>query len=280
MTAQPFDPFAVGEALRARLGPAPTWAMVLGSGVGVLTEHLVDARSWAYGELGLPRTGVSGHDGHLHLGRLGGVSTALLAGRVHTYEGHPADRIVGTVRAMKAWGVERILFTSAVGGLRADLPPGALVLISDHVNLMGRNPLFGPHDTRFGARFPDLSEAYTPALRARLRAAATTTGVTLEEGVYMAMSGPSYETPAEVRMLGALGGTVVGMSLVPEVIAARQIGLELAAIAVVANPGAGLWDEPLRHDDVTRVVGEAAGALAKLVVRFLEDEVAGTEGTA
>jgi len=155
-----------------------------------------------------------------------------------------------------------------------------LVLISDHVNLMGRNPLFGPHDTRFGARFPDLSEAYTPALRARLRAAATTTGVTLEEGVYMAMSGPSYETPAEVRMLGALGGTVVGMSLVPEVIAARQIGLELAAIAVVANPGAGLWDEPLRHDDVTRVVGEAAGALAKLVVRFLEDEVAGTEGTA
>jgi len=279
MTAQPFDAFAVGAALRTRLGPAPSWAIVLGSGVGVLTEHLADARSWAYAELDLPQTGVSGHDGRLHLGRLGGVSTALLAGRVHTYEGHPADRVVGTVRAMKAWGVERILFTSAVGGLRADLPPGALVLINDHVNLMGRNPLFGPHDSRFGARFPDLADAYSPDLRARLRAAADATGVTLEEGVYMAMSGPSYETPAEVRMLGALGGTVVGMSLVPEVIAACQIGLELAAIAVVANPGAGLFDEPLRHEDVTRVVGEAAGTLARLIVYFLESQAAEVGGT-
>jgi inosine/guanosine/xanthosine phosphorylase family protein len=250
------------RALQQRFGDAPTLGVVLGSGLGAVSDRLAQAVTASYGEVGLPDSGVQGHHGVLHRGDLNGVPTAVLAGRVHMYEGHPPARVVRAVRALHRWGVKTLILTCSVGGLRPELGPGTLVSVSDHINLQGVNPLIGP---AWGTRFPDMTQAYCPQLRSTLAATARDVGVRLESGVLVAMSGPAYETPAEVRMLGALGGDVVSMSTAPEVLAAREVGLPVAAIAVVANPGAGLHDRLLTHEDVTESAHRAAASLGLLL---------------
>jgi purine-nucleoside phosphorylase len=253
-------------ALRARFGAAPSVALILGSGMGPVFDRIerVEARA-SFADLGLPSTGVAGHSGRFSVGRLGSLRIAALAGRIHAYEGYPAEMQLRAVRALARWGVERIVLTSAVGSMHLEMPPGSLVRITDHINLSGRNPLRGPNDPEIGPRFPDMSFAYDPALGQDLEAAAADSSIELFNGVYATTSGPSYETPAEVRMLKLMGGDVVGMSLGPEVIGAVHAGLRVVAISIVSNYAAGLTKDALSHDEVTEVVGDAADRVALLL---------------
>jgi len=257
---------AVAEALRAQLGPAPTRAIVLGSGVGPLVSLLEDPMPPApYPALGLPPCTVQGHSGAVHVGSLGGVRTALLSGRKHSYEGDDLEPVVRAVRALARWGVRDCVLTCAVGACRSDLTPGSLVRLVDHLNLTGRNPLVGAHHPERGPRFPDLGAAYDPELGMRLQAGASAAGLVLPSGIFAWMRGPSYETPAEVRMLRSMGADVVGMSTVPEIIAGHAMGMRMGAIAIVSNLGAGLSATPLSHEEVGEVVGHAVAALAQLL---------------
>ncbi len=254
------------------LGPAPEWAMVLGSGFGSLTDRLEGTRSATHADLGLPQPGVAGHSGQILNGSLDGVPLAIVSGRVHLYEGYAPADVVAYVRALAGWGVRRVVFTNAAGSLRLDWPPGTLMRMVDHIDMSGGgNPLVGPNRDDLGPRFPDLTRAYTPALGARIDALAEQMGIPLRQGVYASMRGPSYETPAEIRMLGILGADVVGMSTVPEVIAAAHAGLEVAAFSVVSNFGCGLTDEVANHADVTRVVAGATAPLAELLIALVTE---------
>ncbi len=264
--ASSLDYARIAQALRDRFGEAPPWAMVLGSGLGPVATALGVEQSHGYEEFGLPGTGVAGHAGRIGVDAKGRV--AVLQGRLHAYEGHPAEFVVANVRAMAAWGVKQIFFTSAVGSLHAEVGPGSLVRVTDHMNLMGWNVLTGPNRDDLGPRFPDLTEAYSVRLGTELEAVAEGLGVAVGRGVYAGMSGPSYETPAEIRMLGRLGGDVVGMSLVPEVTAAVHAGVEVIALAVVSNLGSGLSAEPLDHSDVTATVGKTTNEVVRLVDAF------------
>ena len=252
----------VVERLRARFGEAPATALVLGSGLGDLVARLEGATRAPYAELGLPVSAVAGHAGALSVGGLGGVRVAVLAGRVHLYEGWTPAEVVRYVRALAAWGVRQVVITNSVGGITPGLDPGALVVVTDHVNFQGRNPLYGE---AYGTRFPDLSRAYDPDLRAHLHAAADALGVPVKAGVLAAMLGPSYESPAEIRMLARMGVDVVGMSTVPEVIAAAEIGLRCAVVSLVSNHAAGLAAQPLTHEEVTEAAREAAGRFGALL---------------
>ena len=261
---------AAAARMEAALGPAPKTAVILGSGLsGVASALEPGAVRVPYEDLGLPRTGVAGHSGALTCGTLGGAGVALLGGRVHAYEGHPMARVVAAARAVAAWGVGEVLVTSAVGGLHPDWAPGQLVRLVDHINLTGRNPLVGAPEGPGGVRFPDLTRAYDPELGERLSVAAAAAGVTLPPAVYAAISGPSYETPAEVRMLRTVGADVVGMSTIFEVIALVDAGVRVTGLSVVANPAAGLTTAPLLHEDVTREVDAAAGRFTEVLRGFL-----------
>lgn len=254
------------QRLTERCPDAPPLAIVLGSGAGPVADALTQVELVApYSELGLPVTGVDGHKGELRVGHLGTKRVALLCGRVHGYEGWTAEELSRGVRAVSAWGVGTLLCTCAVGSLQADWGPGSLVRVTDHLNLTGMNPLQGADPGWPGSRFPDLSEAYNPALGAALDQAAAELGIALHSGVYAAMPGPSYETPAEVRMLRILGADLAGMSLVAESIAAVQAGLTVGAVCVVSNLAAGLAAAPLTHHEVTVEVGLAAKDLARLL---------------
>lgn len=252
----------VAAAMADRFGTAPDLAVVLGSGLGAFAAAVDGAAAVPYPELGLPPSGVAGHAGKLVVGEIGGRRVAVFAGRWHAYEGGAIADVVAGVRAFARWGGKGIVFTSAVGSVDPALRPGQVVVVSDHVNFLGNNPLKGPNDDRLGPRFPDLAALYSPRARAIAHAAA---GRTLPEGVYAAMSGPSYETPAEIRMLRLLGARVVGMSLVPEAIAASHAGLEVLALAVVSNLAAGLHDGELTHEDVTASMAAAAGNLCEIL---------------
>ena len=263
-------PYAqAAEAIAARFGQAPKVAVILGSGAGGLRDALEDAEAEGYGALGLPTTSVVGHEGELIVGQLGGKKVAMLAGRIHAYEGRSMEESVRAVRAMAAWGVEVLLMTSAVGSLHTGLRPGDLVQITDHINLMGINPLVGPNIDALGPRFPDLARAYDPDLAQQAHANASEMGVELHSGVYAAVRGPSFETPAEVRMLGQMGAAVVGMSVVPETIAAVHAGMRVLTIAIVSNEGTGLSETPPNHADVTATVGRAASRLCPLLERLV-----------
>lgn len=258
-----FDPYTAAdeaaEALAARC-EAPTVAVVLGSGLGAFADRLVDPTVISYGDIPhFPSVGVRGHSGKLVVGGLSpdGPRVAALAGRVHLYEGHSAAQVVHPVRTLWKWGVRGLMLTNAAGGINAELSPGDLMLITDHINLTGKNPLVGPADPRLGPRFPDMSAAYDPALCDALRAAAKDRGVNLREGIYTGLAGPSYETPAEIRMLAILGGDAVGMSTVAEVIAARHAGLRVCGVSCITNLAAGLSAEPLDHAEVEATAGEA-----------------------
>lgn len=261
---------ALEAAVRARSDLVPSVGIVLGSGIGGLADELADAVAIPFAELpGWPAASAPGHAGRFLLGRLSGVPVALLQGRLHLYEGHAAGLVVEPVLLMGRLGAEVIVLTNAAGGLHVEWAPGALMVVADHLNLTGHNPLLGPNDEALGPRFPDMVDAWDPRLRALLHEAGELEGIPLEEGVYAGLLGPNYETPAEVRMLQGLGADAVGMSTVLEAIAARWAGLRLCGISLVTNPGAGLTGEPLSHDEVLAAAAEAGPRLGGVLRRFL-----------
>lgn len=257
---------AARAAVAERVGALPRIGLVLGSGLGAFAETLEDAAVVPYGEIPhMPKPTVHGHAGELCVGNVGSVRVAVLRGRVHLYEGHPVDRAVFGVRLLARLGCEAFILTNAAGGLRPSFRPGRLMLLSDHLNLMGKNPLVGPNHDELGPRFPDMTRAYDPELGDLARKAAAEVGVHLEEGVYAALLGPTYETPAEIRMVRTLGADAVGMSTVPEVIALRHMGARCAAVSCITNMGAGMTAATLSHDEVA----ETAGAVREEFMRLL-----------
>lgn len=254
-----------------RAGLRPRVGIVLGSGLGAVAEAVEEPTAIDYADLpGFPRPSVEGHGGQAVLGRLGGVPVAVLQGRAHVYEGGDLDEIRTPVRALRAAGADTLVLTNAAGSLRPDVGPGRLMLISDHVNLSGLNVLAGPNDDEIGPRFPSMRDAYDPELRAGLRAAAEELGTALAEGVYLAVSGPTFETPAEIRAFATLGADAVGMSTVHETAVARHCGLRVAAVSAITNFAEGMSDEPLSHEQTLRDAQRAAEDLAPLLVRFVE----------
>lgn len=253
--------------IRARAGDAPPeFGLVLGSGLGHLAQA-VEGVAIPYSDLpGLPHAGVSGHVPQLVIGMLEGRRVAVFGGRAHYYESGRADAMRPALELLAALGCRRLILTNAAGSLRADLPPGALMLLSDHINLSGANPLIGePSD----ARFVPMTAAHDPVLRAALQAAAAAEGLPLPEGVYCWFSGPSFETPAEIRAARILGADAVGMSTVPEIILGRFLGLDCAAISVITNMGAGLSDEAISHDHTKAMAPLGAAKLERILRRFL-----------
>lgn len=256
---------AAATFLRRRLERVPRTGIVLGSGLGRLASRLADAREVPYAEIpGFPRTTVVGHEGRLVSGTLGGTPVLVQSGRFHLYEGHSADTCALPVRVMGTLGVRTLILTNAAGGVRRTFARGALMMIADHVNLTFRSPLIGPV-LPGEERFPDMSAPYDPELRARAREVARTRGIALEEGVYLQLLGPTYETPAEVRMVERLGADAVGMSTVVEVIAARARGMRCLAFSTITNAAAGLTAEKLSHAEVMEVAAKVSGDLERLV---------------
>ncbi|OMP65908.1 purine-nucleoside phosphorylase [Domibacillus epiphyticus] len=233
------------------IGEKPEIGLVLGSGLGVLADEIDSASSIPYEEIPhFPLSTVDGHAGELVTGTLSGKIVAAMKGRFHYYEGYSFEQVTFPIRVMKALGIETILVTNAAGGVNESFKPGDLMIITDHINLMGGNPLIGKNDNRLGSRFPDMTEAYSRNLRSLAKEAAKRTGISIQEGVYAANTGPAYETPAEVRMARVLGADAVGMSTVPEVIAARHGGMSVLGISCISNMAAGILDQPLSHDEV------------------------------
>jgi purine-nucleoside phosphorylase len=233
---------------------APRVGVVLGSGLGEFADSVAEPTVIAYADVPHFKTvGVAGHAGRLVLGRIGPVSVAVLQGRIHYYEGHDIGDVVFPVRVLAKLGVYSLLLTNAAGGINPGWQPGDLMVIRDHINLMGINPLRGANDGRLGPRFPDMSAVYDPAFQDILVAALGETGLPARRGVYLALGGPSYETPAEIRMFATLGADAVGMSTVPEALCARHMGLRVAGISCITNLAAGISAQPLSHQDVTAV---------------------------
>lgn len=253
-------------AIRARSTARPQVGVVLGSGLGGFADAVEDAVALPYDEIpGWPAATAVGHAGTLVLGTFGGVPVAVMKGRAHLYEGvHPAKVVFG-VRVLGRLGIESLVLTNACGAIDTSLEPGTLVALSDHLNLQGSSPLVGPNDESLGPRFPDMTDAYDTAYRSLARAAADRVGIRLGEGVYAAWLGPAFETPAEIRMLRALGADLVGMSTVPEVLAARHMGIRCLALACVTNAAAGVVPEPIDHERVLEVGARAAGDLVALL---------------
>ena len=252
--------------IRASTPDVPTIAVVLGSGLGGLVDRLKDKVLLPY--LSIPHVAsptVSGHAGNVALGRLDSARLIALQGRSHHYEGHDLEAVTFPVRVLQRLGVKTLILTASVGGIRAGLGPGDLVCLADHLNLIGANPLRGRNDDRLGPRFPDMTEVYSKRLRALAAEESARLGIPLTEGVYACMPGPSYETPAEVRMLRTLGADVVGMSTVPEAIVARHAGMDVLAFALVANAAAGITGEPIAHAEVLEAGRQAGGKLTDLI---------------
>jgi purine-nucleoside phosphorylase len=253
-------------AVRARCGEPPRIAVVLGSGLGDFAGVPTDAVSLPYDTLPhWPLSTVVGHAGHLVVGNLAGTRIAALAGRVHAYEGHNLGTVTFAVRVMGRLGVKQLILTNAAGGINTSFGQGALMVIDDHINLIGSNPLVGPNDERFGPRFPDMSEVYSRRLRAVAGEAAIAAGVPVTHGVYAGLLGPSYETPAEIRFLRIAGADAVGMSTVPEAIAARHMGIEVLGISCITNMAAGVLPQPLVHDEVLETARRVRGGFISLL---------------
>ncbi|MBM3745946.1 MAG: purine-nucleoside phosphorylase [Acidobacteria bacterium] len=253
--------------LEARARRQPRVGVVLGSGLGGFAEELEDRLVVPYQDIPhWPRPSAVGHAGQLVFGEVEGQPVAVMSGRVHLYEGHAPSQVVFGVRVLARLGIRALALTCAAGGINLAYQRGGLVLISDHINLQGVNPLAGPNDEALGPRFPDMSEAYSPRLRALAREVAAQQGIALEEGVYAAMLGPSFETPAEIRYLRAVGADLVGMSTAPEVIAANHMGVEVVALACVTNMAAGILPQKLSHVEVL----ETGEMVRETLVRFLK----------
>jgi purine-nucleoside phosphorylase len=269
---QPARIAALLAAVRDVTPLVPEVGIVLGSGLGGLADDLEDAVAIPFAQLpGWPPATAPGHAGRLLLGRLGGRPVVMLQGRFHLYEGNDQGLVIQPVLLFGALGARIVVLTNAAGGLDPSFGPGTLMVMTDHINLTGRSGLLGPNADELGPRFPDLTDAWSPRLRARLHAAAAIEGVEFREGVYVGLTGPTYETPAEVRMYAGLGGDAVGMSTVLECIAARWIGLEVCGVSLVTNAGAGYTGEPLTHEEVLESGAEAGPRLARVIRRFLAD---------
>jgi purine-nucleoside phosphorylase len=258
-----------GEAaavLRGGAKEAPRIALVLGSGLSELAERITERTAIPFAAIPhFRKTTVAGHEGRVLLGRLSGAPVIVLQGRFHYYEGHDLETVTFPVRVLQALGISTLILTAATGGIRADLRPGNLVIVTDHLNLLGANPLRGTSDPRLGTQFPDMTEVYSRRLRSVAEQEAKGLGIELVPGVYACVSGPSYETPAEIRMLRSLGADVVGMSTVPEALVARHAGIEVLAIALVSNAAAGIAGAPIAHEEVLEAGRRAGPTLGRLI---------------
>lgn len=244
----------------------PKVGLILGSGLGALADGMEDKVVIPYGDIPhFPASTVVGHKGNLVVGKLAGTPAFAMQGRFHYYEGHAMADVVLPVRVMARLGVETFVVTNAAGGLNEKFEPGDLMLIRDHINMFGTNPLLGPNVDEFGPRFPDMTNAYDKDLRALAKDVAKELNIGLQEGVYMGLTGPTYETPAEIRAFRTLGADAVGMSTVPEVIVARHMGVKVLGISCISNMGAGMLPEPLSHEDVVAVTGRIAASFGRLV---------------
>ena len=258
------------EYIASEIRLQPRVAVVLGSGLGAFADALDEAVTIPYSAIpGWPQSTAAGHAGKMVVGLAAGVPVAVLAGRAHLYEGYTAQQAAFGVRTLGRLGVRSLVLTNAAGGVNANFAPGALVLLSDHINLLGQNPLSGPNDDTLGPRFPDMSEAYSKTFRAIARQAGRAMGLELPEGVYAAVPGPSYETPAEIRYLRAIGADLVGMSTIPETIAANHMGLRVLGISCVTNHAAGVVDQKLDHKEVLQVGERMKDTLIELLRRIV-----------
>ncbi len=273
---QPVRLDALVAAVRARTDLVPAIGIVLGSGLGGLADDVEDPVAIPFADLpGWPAATAPGHAGRLLLGRLGGTPVVMLQGRFHLYEGNDPGLVIQPVLLFRRLGARVVILTNAAGGVNPAYGPGTLMVIADHLNLTGRTPLLGSNADTMGERFQDLVDAWDVDLRAGLNAAAAAEGVPLEEGVYAGLLGPQYETPAEVRMLRALGADAVGMSTVLECIAARWAGLRVCGVSLVTNAGAGYTGQPLTHEEVLASGAEAGPRLARVIRRFVTGLAAG-----
>lgn len=248
----------------------PEVGLILGSGLGILADLIEDGVSIAYKDIPhFPVSTVEGHEGELLVGTIKGRPVVMMKGRFHMYEGYGPELTAFPVRVMKELGVSSLLVTNAAGGVNTSYEPGDLMLISDHLNMTGKNPLIGPNDPAMGVRFPDLSEAYSRRLRALAKDTAASQGFNVREGVYAGLLGPNYETPAEIVMLRTLGADAVGMSTVSEVIVARHAGLEVLGISCISNMAAGILDQPLSHDEVMETTERVRESFLALVLAVI-----------
>jgi len=256
--------------IRARTKLEPRIAIVLGSGLGGFADDFEEAVDIPYEEIpGFMRSTAQGHAGRLVIGKIDTVPVVAMQGRVHYYEGYSLEEVTFPVRTFKVLGVKTLILTNASGGINVELSQGALMVISDHLNLMGDSPLRGPNDERFGPRFPDMSAVYEPELQQLVIEEAKAIGTEVRRGIYCALSGPSYETPAEIHLLRGLGADAVGMSTVPEAIVARHMGLEVLGISCITNMAAGIGDEPISHEDVMATGDRVRDTFAQLLRRVV-----------
>ena len=268
---------SAAQLILQRMPLRPRIALVLGSGLGGFADSLTDATRIPYAEIPtFPRSTAIGHAGQMVIGNAGSVPVAAMQGRVHLYEGYSAQEVTFPIRVFARMGIRAVILTNAAGGINLSYSQGALVLIRDHINLQGANPLVGPNDDRFGVRFPDMTHAYAKDFRAIAREEAATLKIKLDEGVYAGLLGPSYETPAEIEYLRRIGADLVGMSTVAEVIAARHMQLKVLAISCVTNMAAGILDQPLSHAEVMETgerVKSTFESLLRAVLPRLDAEI-------
>ena len=257
--------------IRARANAEVSVAIVLGSGLGAFADDLTHAVAIPYEEIpGFARSTVEGHAGRLVIGKVGKVTVAAMQGRFHFYEGYSLEEVTFPVRVLKLLGVRTLVLTNAAGALNTEFAPGSLMVISDHINLLGANPLTGPNDDRFGPRFPDLTSVYAPELQNMVIEEARAMGMELRRGIYAALSGPSYETPAEIHMVRTLGADAVGMSTVPEAIVARHMDVRVIGISCITNLAAGVSNRPIDHSQVMAIGERVRGQFTELLGRVIK----------
>jgi purine-nucleoside phosphorylase len=282
LTTLPDDTFtradSAAQFLLSQTPLRPRIGLILGSGLGAFADALADATRVPYSQIpSFPRSTAIGHAGQMVLGKAGKVAVAAMQGRVHLYEGCTAPEVAFPIRVFDQMDIHTVILTNAAGGINLEYQQGALVVITDHINLQGHNPLTGPNDDRFGPRFPDMSQAYWKPYREIALQAAKQTGKTLYQGVYAAVLGPNYETPMEIRYLRTIGADLVGMSTVPEVIVARHMGIKVLAISCVTNMAAGILDQPINHEEVLetgeRVKGDFIALLSAVLPEIAKDVV-------
>lgn len=258
------------RTIRARFGEDLRIGLVLGSGLGAFADDLEDAVSVPYDEIpGFARSTVEGHAGRMVLGHVGGVALAAMQGRFHYYEGYALEEVVFPIRVLGLLGIKALVLTNAAGGVNVAFEQGSLMIISDHLNLMGVNPLRGKNDERFGARFPDMSEVYSRPFQEIAAEEGRALNIELRRGIYAALSGPSYETPAEIRMMRTLGADAVGMSTVPEAIIARQMGINVLGLSCITNMAAGVFDQPINHEEVIETGARVHETFKELLRRVI-----------
>jgi len=260
------------DYIKEKFSKTPTVGLILGSGLGVLADEIEEAVQIPYEEIPeFPVSTVEGHAGQLVLGTINDVTVVAMQGRFHYYEGYSLEKVTFPVRVMKALGVETVIVTNAAGGVNESFNPGDLMIISDHINNLGDNPLIGKNDGDLGVRFPDMSEAYSKNLRELAKKTAAKLDIAVQEGVYVANSGPCYETPAEIRFLRAVGADAVGMSTVPEVIVARHSSMNVLGISCISNMAAGILDQPLNHEEVMETTEKVKTQFLSLVKAIIKE---------